>query len=54
MGSPGGTVVSEFEHHSRYKCHFLTNTFQKGIHPLIPSYDLNITPTVDKDGFCIK
>ena len=42
-----GIVVSEFELHSRYYVHFLTNTLGKGMNPLLPpSYGLNSTTTV--------
>ena len=51
-------VVSEFELQSRYYVHFWTNTFGKGMNPLIlPSMGyLNGTTTVllKKDGFGIE
>ena len=31
-----GIVVSEFEHQSRHYLHFRTNTFEKGMNPIIP------------------
>ena len=36
--------VSEFELHTHYYIHFWTNTLEKGVNPLIPSYGLNRSP----------
>ena len=38
-------VVSQFELWSHYYVHFQTNTREKGMNPLTPSYVLNSTTT---------
>ena len=51
-----GIVVSEFELQSRYCVHFRTNTFGKGMNPLIlPAIDQIVPLKIfSKDGFDIK